>query len=270
MLLNTVPKSVIHINFVAGEITFDARPIWAALNEATNHSAIPAQINTDIQTEFGQSALHLGTRHYLMKVALNELKAGLTDVYQLVPEEWIPEVDRVVHGDDWNRVRDRVLAAVELFLYEFRAFLELLAKFSSGVLSSLGRTPPAKVQLASGETLELVRNGEIRTRAYLRYMCELLKIEDGWFQFLNVHRNFFTHEGAPYCAIEDRLMVPKEYDLLVMKGNIHDFNNADPSDYFRVSECAAVIRGLVSLSKAIQVHLIRTVKEVSSGGSPVP
>jgi hypothetical protein len=84
----------------------------------------------------------------------------------------------------------------------------------------------------------------------------VLGIPKDWYEFLNSHRNFFTHAGAPYCAIEDRMVRPPEFDLIVMKANIHDFVSADPSDYFRISECQSVIEGLRSLSAGVQRYLI--------------
>lgn len=88
----------------------------------------------------------------------------------------------------------------------------------------------------------------------------MLGVSKDWYLFLNAHRNFFTHEGAPYCAIEDRMVRPPEFDLLVMKANIHDFASADPSDYFRISECPSVIEGLRSLSAGVQGYLIDALK----------
>jgi hypothetical protein len=71
------------------------------------------------------------------------------------------------------------------------------------------------------------------------------------------HRNFFTHEASPYIAIEDRLVIPPEYDLIVMRTNIREFKTAAPADYFRLSECARVVEGLKKLTKQMQEELTK-------------
>lgn len=104
------PKSVIHINFDTGPLVFDARPIWAALMKAEKQRKIPAGRATELMERFGETAIHLGTRHYLMKQAIRELQAALLDVYNLIPEPWSIAAARgfrVVRGADWDKVRDR-------------------------------------------------------------------------------------------------------------------------------------------------------------------
>jgi hypothetical protein len=56
------------------------------------------------------------------------------------------------------------------------------------------------------------------------------------------------------------LEIPKAYDLIIMKTNIKDFKHADPSAFFRVSECRAVVTGLYALSVAAQDFLERTLR----------
>ena len=49
---------------------------------------------------------------------------------------------------------------------------------------------------------------------------------------------------------------PPEFDLIIMKSNIHDFRTANPSSYFRVSECRAVVENIVALSTSMQKSVI--------------
>lgn len=254
------PQSVIHINFIAGPLLFDARPIWAAAREAETQGKIPPNLATHLFSELGDTAVHLGTRHYIMKQATEELKNSLRDIYNLVPEPWaIPSKSgfRVVSGRECELARDRVLMAIDSFLFEFRAFLDLLAQFAYRFLAEIGKRPASSQVLTSGKAIMIAGPGnKLRPHAFLLYLADLLGVSKDWYLFLNAHRNFFTHAGAPYCAIEDRMVRPPEFDLLVMKANIHDFANADPNDYFRVSECQPVIQGLRLLSSGVQRYLI--------------
>jgi hypothetical protein len=263
--MKQAPKSVIHINFIAGELLFDARPVWAALRRAVESGKVSKMLGDQLSKEFGETALHLGMRHYVMKTAVKELKSALGDVYKLVPEPWsVPDVNgyRVIHGKASESARDKVLLAIDSFLFEFRAYLDLLARFVHGFLTGIGKGPRQKEQLSTGKYVQIVgKNGKLRPHAFLLYLCDRCAVSVDWYEFLSGHRNFFTHEGAPYCAIEDRMVRPPEFDLLVMKSNIHDFRKADASAYFRVSECQAVVGGLAKLGSAAQKYVVDALHE---------
>lgn len=258
----TSPKhAVIHINFQPTIITFDARPIWTALNQAEQRGALPTSTSADIQQRFGNAALHLATRHGLMTTALNNLKDRLKNVYDLVPDPWSIQVHqgyRTITGPQADQARDQVLLAIDTFLYEYRAFLDLLSTFTYGILNGINRAPADQQTLTNGDTITISTNGKLRRHDFLRYLADTLGVTGSWYAFLNVHRNFFTHQGAPYCAIEAQGTVPPTFDLLVMKQNIHDFTTADPKDYFRISDCQQILTGIRQLSSATQLHLITT------------
>jgi hypothetical protein len=251
------PKSVIHINFVPDDLQFDPRPIWASLRDASERAVVPAVLVGQLQQAFGETAIHLATRHYIMKRAIEELKTALTDIYNQIPDSWsVPALDRVVKGQTSERARDHVLLATDSFLFEFRAYLDLLARFVHGILAAIGKGPAQTELLSSGKAIQIAgKNGNLKPHGFLLYLCDRLGVAPDWYGFLSTHRNFFTHEGAPYCAVEDRMVRPPEFDLIIMKRNIHDFESADPSDYFRVSECQSVVDGIRVLSTAAQRHL---------------
>jgi hypothetical protein len=136
-------------------------------------------------------------------------------------------------------------------------FLDLLARFACGMLTGIGKQPPAQQQLSTGKTVKLVdKKGTLRPHDFLLYLCDQFRVPTDWFIFLSNHRNLFAHEATPYCAVEETGSVPAEYDLLIMHTNILDFSTADPKDYFRISECAAVARGLRRFGAAVHKHLV--------------
>jgi len=261
------PKAVIHINFLPTTILFDARPIWAAVIRAAREGRLPADAMQRISGPWGNTAIHLATRDAIMRRAVRELKEGMQNLCDLIPDTL--SLDRLrdfppLRGDAAEAARDRVLLAIDSFLYEFRAFLELLAKFCYGVLTEVGKQPASTQHLSSGESVTLKdKKGNLRPNDFLRYLCHNLRIPVLWYQFLSKHRNFFTHEAAPYCAVEHRLVFPAEYDLIIMRTNIIDFSKAAPEDYFRVSECSAVLDGVRGLAGAAQHHLITTIDALS-------
>jgi hypothetical protein len=257
------PKAVIHINFLPMALLFDARPIWASVIRASNEGRLPADAMDRISGAWGPTAIHLATRNGMMRIAVRELKTGMQTLCDLVPVTLSIDALRQLpplSGDTAESTRDRVLLAVDSFFYEFRAFLDLLAKFCNGVLTDIGNEPARTQRLSSGQEVALKnKRGQLRENDFLRYLCDQLKVPLYWYEFLSKHRNLFTHQAAPYCAIETRLVAPPEYDLLIMLTNIIDFTTASPDDYFRFSECSKVLEGVYQLGSAAQHHLITTI-----------
>lgn len=73
------PKSVVHINFIAGALLFDPRHIWTALNEAALAGKMPPSLPQELGARLGAAAIHLGTREGLagwMTPAVTESRAA--------------------------------------------------------------------------------------------------------------------------------------------------------------------------------------------------
>jgi hypothetical protein len=257
--MTSIPKAVIHINFQPGELLFDARPVWTALNLATGKRNVPA-LPKKLAEELGGMAIHLGTRDYMLRAAIRELNAATKAIWDLVPTAVeiysIPNA-RVMRGRAVEEARDRALLATDSFLYECRSFIELLARFTYEILVGLRKKPAPKQRLLTGQSVMLIdRGGRLRTHDFLLFLCNQLNIPADWFLFLANHRNFFTHKATPYCAVEETRNASAKYDLLIMRTNILDFSAADPKDYFQISECSAIAKGLHRLGAAVQKHLV--------------
>jgi hypothetical protein len=257
--MSPAPKEVIHINFLPGELLFDARPIWTALNCATSKGIVPT-LPKELGEELGGTAIHLGTRDYMMRAALRELNASAKAIWDFVPSAVevgsIPNT-RVMRGRAVEDARDRVLLATDSVLYECRSFLDLVARFTYAMLTGIGKQPAPKQQLSTGQAVKLVeQRGSLRSHDFLLFLCDQLQVPTDWFLFLSSHRNFFTHQATPYCAVEEIAKVPTEFDLLIMRTNILDFSTADPKGYFRISECAAVATGMRRFGPVVQQHLV--------------
>jgi hypothetical protein len=126
--------------------------IWTALNGAADKGIISESLAVSLSNKFGETALHLGTRHQLMRLAIRDLQTGMTTLCDLIPLEIGLDTlanPRVIGGDQLFSARDRLLLAIDSFLYEFRAFLELMAEFAYGMLSGRGIQPGRKVKLST-------------------------------------------------------------------------------------------------------------------------
>lgn len=257
------PRFVIHINFLPHVLMFEPRRVWTALRRAEESGKVPPGALVGIGRRLGQTSIYLAGRDYILRTAVRQLKAALETLSNLIDDRWMPAGPcRVVNAPEAVQARDAVLLAVDSFLFEFRAYLELLARFVYGVLTSIGNPPPALHSLPGRERLRVTdKNGRLRTHDFLRYLCAQLSVSEGWYSFLAEHRNFFTHRAAPYIAVEDRGIRPPEYDFLIMRVNIADFTKADPADYFRLSECAAIVDGVRRLAYKTQQFLVEALEK---------
>ncbi len=241
---------------------FEPRRIWTALRRAEERQFIRAGTRVKLELRLGNTAIYLATRDQILRAGISELRNSLANLAERAPDSWTaPNNVRVIGENHLNGLRDRVLLLIDSFLFEFRAYLELLAKFTYPVSRAAGLGPPNSVQLTSGECLDIRdTNRKLITNNFLLYLCDQLGVSIDWYQFLRSHRNFFTHKGTPYLAIEDKLVRPPEYEFLVMRTNIHNFAAADPSDYFRLSECQGVVAGVKTFGQAVQAHLVRALE----------
>lgn len=237
---------------MVGEILFDARPIWTALRQAESDGKIRPNTASKLSTEFGNTALCIATRHSLIRISIRELNRSLKDLYALVPDpsKIKPHMGfRMVNGAGVDDARDRILLYTDSCLFELRSFLEFFAHFTFGILDGIGKAPPAQSTSSSGKKLTIVnKKRELRSHDFLLYLCDKLNIATTWYEFLQAHRNFFTHQGAPYAVIEDLSPSTPQLNLIIIRTNIHDFTTADPEDYFRISELQDVVNGLIQLS----------------------
>jgi hypothetical protein len=146
-------------------------------------------------------------------------------------------------------------------VYEFRVFLESIAKFVHGILVGIMKAPTAVRTLSTGRNVTILnKQAKLRSHNFLLYLCDIVGVSTDWYEFLSSHRNFFARDAAPYCAVEDMLMFPAEYDLLIMRKNILDFAAANPEDYFRVSECTATVSGVRTFGSALQKYLVDAIE----------
>ncbi len=90
---------------------------------------------------------------------------------------------------------------------------------------------------------------------------EIQKVVGGndWFPLLDNLRNFFMHEGAPYIAF-DATNGSKMLELIIMKENIHDFN--DPDTFIKLDSLNRIADGFSSSKTSLQIYLINLINNM--------
>ena len=128
-----------------------------------------------------------------------------------------------------------LLVDIDSLLFELNSCCELMTKLFEGLYQHVGKNLKGD---NAGLTIReaLIKEGQ----------------NASWFVKLDEHRNFFIHEGAPYIAAD--LTNAPDYDLLIMKKNLFEFN--DPSEFLRLSEASDIVQGFDAAKPIIQQHLI--------------
>jgi hypothetical protein len=139
--MSTAPQIVIHINFLPEELLFEPRRIWTALSEAERRGTIDSATKERLLFNLGGTAIHLATRDYMVRAA-KSLQQHFQRLGNLIDGRWIERDSiRVIGSKEISVERDFLLLAVDSFLFEFRAYLELLAKFVHELYCRTGQAP---------------------------------------------------------------------------------------------------------------------------------
>lgn len=219
-------------------------PIYGAVNDA-----IKAKRVAPLPNETHELGLHISTRLGILPIVALRINSEVKQIYKVVEDH------NDVHVFAKNRsgyvfqmpkkYKDLVyclLADIDSLLFELNSVCELMINFFESLYSHVG------IALKEGEAgLKIKR------------LVESEGHDSRWFQALKSRRNFFTHEGAPWFAI-DVSHGPQAYDLLIMKGNIKSFENS--SKFIKLSELGTIVEGFLSAKHAIQRHLIELFQQV--------
>lgn len=209
-------------------------PIWAAVNES-----VKAGRAKPVTPELGELAIHLSTRLNLLPWIVRRVTEGAYSLYRAARDcsdehHSTPEVEGVSLRVDDN-VKYCLLADLDSLLFELNAVCESMLKFFENVYAHAGVTMPKKSAGLS-----------------LHHVLEQAGNDPSWFVELDAHRNFFSHKGAPYAAI-DTTRTPEDYDLLILKQNVKCFD--DPETFLRLSEIGRIVDGFNRSRQVLQQHL---------------
>lgn len=210
-------------------------PIWAAAHKAIAEKRVPP-----ISANMSELAVHVSARlNVLPRVIsrLNEEVPLMLDAVKSFKAEHVftPDAEgRAISVDD--DLKYKLIADIDSLLFEVNSCTELMRSFFSLLHEHVGK-PIAPADLT--KTLQdLISKGGVSGE---------------WFKLLDRDRNFVTHTGTPYLAVD--ITNGGASELLVMKENIREFG--DPNKYFRFSELRDIVNGFDGANKALQAHLIR-------------
>lgn len=229
--MSTVTKWV-HIQYLGGDPWI--LPIWTAVNAAVVRGA-----STQPTEEMRELGLHLSTRLTMLPRIYRRINEGSTAIRSSV-------VNRQPHHESGpghegyafdldDDLKFNFLLDLDSLLFELNSVCGLITHLFELSYSHAGRPLPT---VPAGRAIKSV--------------LEAAGHDTGWFRDLDTNRNFFSHIGAPYFAVD--LSSPTGHDLLIMKKNLRTFE--DETAFLRLSALEAMARGFEKARHVIKEHLI--------------
>lgn len=133
-----------------------------------------------------------------------------------------------------------LLIDIDAFLFEINSCCELLSRY----ITELYKT--------KGQSLDHGQAGKLQAR-----ILKKAGIDASWFTQLDMSRNFFIHNGAPYIAID--ITNKPSYNLLIMKENLKSFE--DPSKFLTLTTLVNIREGFLKSLPELRKYLIEFIKQ---------
>ncbi|MEX2163824.1 MAG: hypothetical protein WD823_06235 [Sulfuricaulis sp.] len=209
-------------------------PIWAAV-----HDAIKNGVVKEIPTELSEQGLYISVRLNFLPRIVSRINTEVKELYEIMkthqPKHEFCEGIEGVSFDIDNNLKYQLLIDIDSLLFELNSVCELKGQFFEQ-LHTLANKPMPK------------KNAGLS----VKHMLDAAKQDSSWFVTLDNHRNFFSHKGAPYLAV-DISSCPGAADVLIMKENIKSFR--DESKFLRLSDINNIVQGFAASKLVIQEYL---------------
>lgn len=214
-------------------------PIWGAVNEAVKSGKVPA-----LSSEVYRLGFHVSIRLNILPRVVQRMNSSTSLLYAKTkehgPEYVFTEAQEGYAYPLNSDLKYSLLADIDALLFELNSTCELMTRLFGLLRAHVGQPIPSK-QL--GKAI-----GDVLSQGTQ---------DPSWFELLDKHRNFFTHEGAPYIAV-DLSNGPATLDVLIMKENIKVFT--DPDTFVSLSEINFIVQGFIAARRQLQGYLVSLFK----------
>ena len=214
-------------------------PLWNAINDCIREGRVvkPSPF-------FYQVGMSISIRFDMLPIIvdrINQEAIKLYSRYKNVDSKYVYEKNkeaRAFNVDD--ELTYSLIIDINSLLFETNAVWELIKNLIQNVYHHFNFDIPGNL-------------GK-HTQSLLR-----AQIDQGWFDFMDKNRNYFLHEGTPYIAVDLTNADQSKYDLLIMKENLHHFE--DKEKYIALSEINNMVRGFFEARMIVRDHLIKKIRE---------
>jgi hypothetical protein len=211
-----------------------ALPIHNAINEAAKSSAV-----SNAPKQLGELAIYISIRLNMLLRVVTRINSEARDILHAAKARG-PEHEFTANGG-----LGCALKIDDDLKYDFLTEVETLlsqAQSSVGLLNNFLRVVYCHV----GKLLSKREQGKL----LLHVLADRGQRTD-WLEYLAKRRNFFTHRGAPYLAID---VSNEPWDLIIMQENVDRFD--DPTKFFSIRDLTQIGLGFDRGKLAVQQHVI--------------
>lgn len=232
--MNQVVKKWIHLTELGGDQWI--LPIWSAVNEAIKRGVVE-----EIPPELKESGVYISTRLNFLPRIISLINADAIKLYEALqahkPEHEFNEgnKEKAKAFDIDNDLKYSLLISIDSLLFELNSVCELKMKLFEKLHVLADKPMPHK---NAGLAIKKLLEGK--------------EHDASWFGELDEHRNFFSHNGTPYLAV-DITSGMDEVDILVMRENLKEFS--DPKKFLRMSKINNIVQGFEKSKPIIQEYL---------------
>jgi len=222
----------IHISEMGGDPWI--LPIWNAAHDAERTSKIQK-----LPKEIIQLGLHISTRINMLPRLIRRINDECIELYKTIKNVGLKyESSKDKSGYAYeidDNLKYELLIDIDALLFELNSCCELMCNLVRELYSHAGKP--------------LTKNPGL----FVKEILENANLQTEWFIDLDMHRNFFIHEGAPYIAIS--VLNNSKYDLIIMKENLKTFD--EPEKFLLLSEINTIVQGFIKSKFIVQQNLVK-------------
>ena len=235
-LLNMEQKRIVHICYPSPASGWVLRLLSGI--HASPSAAIKERLSQNWESRLSEVALAVSSKIEIVGASARRVNDAVHRISAEVQQR-NGELEDLIGTDGCLSIMRpgqliETLLDIESFLFEMHSALEItecfLKLFRRFILSHAG---------ARQETLPLCFTS--------------LEIDQSWFDRLNIARNLFSHQIAPWLALDIQTLDPCRFDLILLKRNVII---PDHSDYFHFDECRGMYRGYFNAMERLHTWLL--------------
>lgn len=231
--MTTKCRKHINIDYRTGAYFF--LRMWTHIDNAARQGRIKP-FKGKPRKDLGEIALAIDVKLKLLAIVINRMNKNILKLYEQIRERDKSKDKYAMPVPD--EITYTLITDIDSFLFEMSSCLELLDNYAKKVLRKVcGKKIPKKFYIDS----VLQEHGKGK-----------------WPELLQKTRNHFVHQAAPWIAV----CVDKEpsYDLLIMKQNLHDFNDTD--QFLRLTDLNKISKKFTKTIDLVAKHLEQEVKSI--------
>ena len=225
----------LHINYEPPGPSW-LRPILTRLQESSS-TTLRDRVDSWGSSQLNELGLALSTKLAMLNQVVRRVDLQLQRLREQLNDESM--INECIRRGAPYKIADKVLpyeilVDIDSFIFESRSAYEIVGRF---LVEFFERVLKRKVSESELKELLEVRIPDIR-----------------WIEELRNNRILFFHNTSPWIAVQIVQKTPLEFELVVLKGNVRNFEN--PDNYIKLEQLRAIYQEFEYSLAALQQWVI--------------